>query len=86
MTQDNLPLGHLTPKPDRFIGHDAVPGEVHQHLYGLVVVDDLPAPHHVPQAVHCVAPTKWIGLAWITDNNKLHLIQKYLDFSWREIE
>ena len=70
MTQNILPLGHLAPKPDRLIGHDTVSGQVHQHLNGLVVVDDLPASHHVTKTVHGVAATKWVGLSGVAEKYK----------------
>ena len=63
----NSPLGHFTSKPNGLVGHDAVPGQVHEDLDGLVVVDDPLTAHHIAQAVHSVAAAKGIALTWITE-------------------
>ena len=66
----NSPLGDFAAKPDRLVSENAVPGEIHENLYGLVVVDTVPAAHHVPQAVHCVSPAEGVGLSWVAETGK----------------
>ena len=63
--RQQLPFRHLAAKPDGLVGHDAVLGQVHQDLDGLVVVDDPPASHHVTQAVHGVGSSEWVRLSRI---------------------
>ena len=65
--RQQLPFGHLAAKPDGLVGHDAVLGQVHQDLDGLVVVDDPLSSDHVAQTVHSVSPTERIGASWIAE-------------------
>ena len=58
-------LPHLASEPDSFAVLDGLGSGIHEHFDGLIVVDGLPAPDHVAQAIDGVSVTSWVGRTWI---------------------